>query len=104
MNLLKIFNEYDNLCSTVPITESAKKAVRQSLRKRERNLKKKEAIKNIVKKIKKLINEGKKEEAMGLLPQAQKAIDKASKSFLHRRAASRKKSRITAIINKSLNR
>lgn len=88
----------------MPITESAKKAVRQSLRKRERNLKRKEAIKDIVKKIKKLAAEGKKEEAKSLLPQAQKAIDKAAKSFLHRRAASRKKSRIAAIVNKSITR
>ncbi|MEK7537319.1 MAG: 30S ribosomal protein S20 [Patescibacteria group bacterium] len=84
----------------MPITKSAKKAVRQSLRKRERNLQKKEAVKDIVKKIKKLISEGKAEEAKILLPQAQKAIDKATKSFLHRRAASRRKSRLTALINK----
>lgn len=88
----------------MPITESAKKAVRQSLRRRERNLKKKEVIKDIVKKIKKLVSDGKIEEAKALLPQAQKAIDKASKSFLLRQAASRKKSRIAAIINKSLSR
>lgn len=88
----------------MPITESAKKASRQSLRRREKNLQKKEVIKDIVKKIKKLAAEGKKEEAKSLLPQAQKAIDKAAKSFLHRRAASRKKSRITAIINKSIAR
>ena len=84
----------------MPITKSAKKAVRQSIRRRERNLKRKEAVKDIVKKIKKLVSEGKTEEVKLLLPQAQKAIDKAAKSFLHRRAASRKKSRLTALINK----
>lgn len=88
----------------MPITKSAKKALRQSFRRRERNFQKKEVIKDMVKKIKKLAAEGKTEEAKVLLPQAQKAIDKAAKSYLHRRAASRKKSRITAIINKSLSR
>ena len=86
----------------MPITESAKKALRQSFRRRERNLRKKEAIKDTVRKIKKLAAEGKIEEAKALLPQAQKAIDKASKSFLLRRAASRKKSRLAAFINKKV--
>lgn len=84
----------------MPITKSAKKALRQSLRRRERNLQKKEAIKDMVKKIKKLIAQGKIEEAKALLPQAQKAIDKSTKSYLHKRAASRKKSRLFAHINK----
>ena len=84
----------------MPITESAKKALRQSLRRKARNLEKKEAIKDLVKKIKKLASEGKTEEIKILLPQAQKAIDKAAKSYLHRQAANRKKSRLMALINK----
>jgi len=84
----------------MPITESAKKALRQSIRRHKRNLQKKEAIKELVKKIKKLAAAGKVEEAKALLPQAQKAIDKAAKSFLHKRAASRRKSRLFAGINK----
>lgn len=84
----------------MPITQSAKKALRQSLRRKERNLRKKEAIKDIVKKIKKLATAGKVEEAKALLPQAQKAIDKATKSFLHKHTAARKKSRLSAHINK----
>lgn len=55
----------------------------------------------MVKKIKKLAAEGKTEEAKALLPQAQKAIDKGAKSFLHRRTAGRKKSRLAALIDKS---
>ncbi len=84
----------------MPITKSAKKALRQSLKRRRQNRQKKEAIKELVKKIKKLTAGGKIEEAKALLPQAQKAIDKATKSFLHKRAASRKKSRLFAGINK----
>lgn len=84
----------------MPITKSAKKALRQSLRRRERNLKRKEAIKSLVKKIKKLAAEGKTEEAKALIPQAYKSIDKASKSYLHKRAAARKKSRLLGYISK----
>lgn len=88
----------------MPITKSAKKAVRQSLKRRKRNLQRKEAVKDMVKKIKKLLAEGKTEEIKLLLPQAQKAIDKAAKSYLLHRAASRKKSRLTAMVNKSIAR
>lgn len=84
----------------MPITKSAKKALRQSLRRREKNLQKKEAIKTLVKKIKKLATAGKIEEAKALLPQAQKTIDKAAKSYLHKHAASRKKSRLFTHVNK----
>jgi len=85
----------------MPITKSAKKALRQSLRRREKNLKRKETVKNITKKIKKLLSEGKTEEAKTLLPQAQKAIDKAAKGYLHHRASNRKKSRLSALVNKN---
>ncbi len=56
----------------------------------------------MIKKIKKLASEEKTEEVKLLLPQAQKVIDKAAKSYLHQRAASRKKSRLTAFINKKV--
>lgn len=84
----------------MPITKSAQRALRQSLRRKEKNLEKKEGIKAVVKQIKKLTAQGKTEEAKALLPKAYKAMDKASKSYLHKRAASRKKSRITALVNK----
>lgn len=86
----------------MPITKSAKKALRQSITRRQKNLKKKEAIKNIVKKIKKLVAHAKIEEAKALLPQAYKTIDKATKSFLHKRTASRKKSRLSTLLNKTI--
>lgn len=84
----------------MPITKSAQKALRQSLRRKQRNLQKKEAIKDTVKQIKKLLAEGKREEAKALLPRAYKSIDKAAKSHLHKRAAARKKSRLFGYINK----
>ena len=85
----------------MPITKSAQRALRQSLRRKQKNLEKKEAIKDVVKQIKKLAGQGKIEEAKGLLPKAYKTMDKAAKSYLHQRAASRKKSRITALVNKT---
>lgn len=85
----------------MPITKSAHRALRQTARRKQKNLEKKEAIKDMVKQIKKLAAQGKIDEAKALLPKAYKAMDKAAKSYLHKRAASRKKSRITALVNKS---
>lgn len=84
----------------MPVIKSAKKALRQSFRRKQRNLKRKEAVKDLVKKIKKLAAEGKTEEAKALISKAYKAIDKAAKSYLHKRAAARKKSRLLRYINK----
>lgn len=84
----------------MPITKSAQRALRQTARRKQKNLEKKESIKTVVKQIKKLVAQGKIEEAKALLPKAYKAMDKAAKSYLHKRTASRKKSRITALVNK----
>ena len=84
----------------MPITKSAKKALRQSIRKRKYNLKRKESIKIAVKKIKKSLSLKNKEEAAKLLPLAYKAYDKAAKTgALNKNAASRKKSRLIKMIN-----
>jgi small subunit ribosomal protein S20 len=83
----------------MPIIKSAKKALRQSLKRREFNLSRKLAIKNVIRKIKKLKIEEKKEEAQKLIPQAYKAIDKAAKrGVIKKRTASRKKSRLVKSI------
>lgn len=79
----------------MPITKSAKKALRQSVRRRERNLLKKEAFKDAVKKIKKLVQANKIDEAKKLIPEAYKAIDKAAKTgVIKKNNAARKKSRL----------
>lgn len=81
----------------MPIIKSAKKALRQSLKRRLRNIGRKEAIKNAVAKIKK----AKKEEALKLLSLAYKAVDKAAKAgIIKKNAAARKKSRLAKLINK----
>ena len=84
----------------MPATKSAEKALRQSKRKNRMNLKRKEAVKDVVKEIKKLVLASKKEEAKSLISKAYKAIDKSSKTYLHKKAAARRKSRLMKLINK----
>jgi len=83
-----------------PVTKSAKKALRQSLKRRARNLQKKKKIKDILKEVRNLISQKKVEEAKKLLPQIYKLLDKAAKAgLIKKNAASRKKSRITKLIS-----
>lgn len=61
----------------------------------------KKAMKDVLRKIKKLKSEGKKEEAEKLLPQAYKALDKAAKrGVIKKTAASRQKSRLAKFLKK----
>jgi len=83
----------------MPITKSAKKALRQNKRRRQRNLRQLNVLKATIKKIKKLASENKKEEALKLLPKAYKVIDKAVKTgLIKKNNAARKKSRLTKLI------
>jgi len=85
----------------MPITASAKKAVRNSARKHDFNLARKTTMVSLVKKVKKLAGEGKVEEAKKLLPEVEQAIDKAAKTHLiDKNTASRKKSRIAKLLKK----
>ena len=85
----------------MPITKSAKKALRQSQKRRIINIKKKNKIKNLIKQVRSLALQKKTEEAKKLLPQLYKALDKAAKTELTKKnTAARKKSRITKLINK----
>jgi small subunit ribosomal protein S20 len=85
----------------MPITRSAKKALRSSLKKRDFNLARKGAAAKAVKEVKKLVAAGKKKEAAAALRLAQKALDKATKTHaLDRNSASRKKSRLSAMVKK----
>ncbi|QQG45906.1 MAG: 30S ribosomal protein S20 [Candidatus Niyogibacteria bacterium] len=86
----------------MPIIKSAKKAIRQTERRRRRNIARKDAVSETVRNIKKLVADGKTKEALALLPLAYKALDKAAKTnVIHKNAASRKKSRLTKFIKKS---
>lgn len=80
----------------MPRTKSAKKAMRQSAKRREINIKRKTELKTVIKKYKNLIVEGKKEEAIKLLPQVYKKLDKSAKvNLINKNKVSRLKSKLT---------
>jgi len=83
------------------ITKSAKKAWRQSLKRRARNLIYKTKIKNLIKEARNLVLAKKIEEAKKLLPQIYKILDKAAKvGVIKKNTAARKKSRIAKLISR----
>jgi small subunit ribosomal protein S20 len=80
----------------MPITSSAKKALRQSKKHREENLKRSEAFKSAIKKFKKLVEAKKLDEAKASLPTVFQALDKATKTnVIKKNTASRLKSRLS---------
>lgn len=80
------------------ITKSAKKAHRASLRKRVFNVRRKRALTDTTKTVRKLVATDPKE-AEKSLAEAYKAIDKAAKTgVIKKNAASRKKSRLAKAI------
>jgi len=86
----------------MPITKSAKKALRQSIKTKSGNRAYRRQIKDLIKKIRSLVLEKKLEEAKKLLPKIYKILDKAAKTkVIKKNTASRKKSRITKLVNKS---
>jgi small subunit ribosomal protein S20 len=86
----------------MPITSSAKKALRASKRKHVFNDRRKIAMNEVIKKVKKFVTDKNTKEAMTFLAQAYKAIDKAAKTnLIKKNTASRKKSRLAAIIKKA---
>lgn len=85
----------------MPITKSAQKALRQNKRRRARNLVYKKKMKELIKKVRTLVAEKKNEEAQKLLSQVYKILDKSAKTgVIKKNTASRKKSRITKLIDK----
>ena len=85
----------------MPITKSAKKAHRASLRKRVFNLRRKENVSKAVKTLKKLVVAGDKKGALLKMREVQKALDKAAKAHtIDKNTASRKKSRLSKLVKK----
>jgi small subunit ribosomal protein S20 len=86
----------------MPITSSAKKALRASKKKRVFNQRRKDTMSSVIKKIKKFITDKNTKEAVALLSEAYKAIDKAAKTnLIKKNAAARKKSRLSKLIKKA---
>jgi small subunit ribosomal protein S20 len=82
----------------MPITRSAKKAIRVSSRKKGYNDRHKKAMKEVMKKLIKLAKTDKKE-AEKMLSGAYKIVDKAAKKgVIKKNNASRKKSRLARLV------
>lgn len=82
----------------MPITKSAKKALRQTEKRQKRNLDKKEVYKELLKKIEKAASEGKRSDIVALMPAFSKAVDKAAKTHvIAKNKASRLKSRVARL-------
>jgi len=80
----------------MPITKSAKKALQQNRKKRVFNLRRIKKMRSLIKEVKTLIKDNKKEEALKKLPETYKAIDKATKrGVIKKNTANRRKSRLT---------
>lgn len=86
----------------MPIIKSAKKALRASKRKKIYNDRRKDALKDAVKEVKKLVAEKKIKEAEAAIAKAYQAIDKGAKrGVIKKNAANRKKSRLVKAIKKA---
>jgi small subunit ribosomal protein S20 len=91
-----------DIISLMPITKSAKKALRQNVTRHKRNVVRKDAYKAQVVGFRKLVVAKKFEEAAKALPLVFKALDKAAKSkVIEKNKASRLKSRLAQLISKS---
>ncbi len=83
------------------ITTSAKKANRASLKKYVFNLRRKRALTDTTKELKKALSAGNTTEAEKLLPAAYQAIDKAAKrGIIKANTAGRKKARLVSAIRR----
>lgn len=81
------------------ITKSAQKAHRQNLKRRAANVKRKEALKSVLKNFKKLVAAKNLEAAKNELSKVYQALDKAAKvNLIKNNKASRLKSRLTKLV------
>ncbi|KKR79295.1 MAG: 30S ribosomal protein S20 [Candidatus Nomurabacteria bacterium GW2011_GWA2_40_9] len=97
-----VFSGHFCYIQIMPITKSAHKAVRGSLRKKAFNDGKKRAMKEVIKKVQKVAKENKtdKTEVEKLLSSAYSIIDKAAKKgVIKKNNASRKKSRLARLVS-----
>ncbi len=87
----------------MPKILSAKKALRQNIRRRARNTKQKELLKKTLKGFKKLVSAKKTKEAQEEIKKIYQTLDKAAKSaIIKKNTAGRLKSRMAKLLAKSL--
>ncbi|MDR1964874.1 MAG: 30S ribosomal protein S20 [Planctomycetaceae bacterium] len=85
----------------MPNIKSAKKRLRQNIATRDRNRICRSFVRNRCKNVVKAVREGNIEEADRLFREATKSLDQAgAKKIIHKNAAARKKSRLSALIRK----
>jgi small subunit ribosomal protein S20 len=83
------------------VRNSAKKTLRQDTVRRTRNRRDKSALKTQIKKFVVAIKSREFDEAEKCLPLVTKGLDKiAAKNIIHKKTASRRKSRLTRFLNK----
>ena len=86
----------------MPLIKSQKKSVRQSLKKRVFNDRRRRTMRRTLKKIREFLSAGEVKNANELLPNAYKAIDKATKrGVIKKNTASRKKSQIARLVKEA---
>ncbi len=84
-------------------TKQAIKRVRRDARRRERNRYHLSRMRTYIKKFRRMVQEGKLEDAKKFLPQVVSIIQHtASKGVIHKREASRRVSRVYQLLNKAL--
>lgn len=80
---------------------SAKKRIRQNVKRRARNRWRKDQVKSVVKAFAEAVSQGDKAKASEQLKAVYKKLDKvAAKGAIHKNAASRKKARLARRLNK----
>ena len=85
----------------MPNIKNAAKAMRQSRRRREFNLKTKDSVKESIKAVRKMLKAGDKAGAVEAMRKAMSALDKAAKKHvIHKNNAANKKSRLAKHVNK----
>ena len=85
----------------MPIIKSAKKALRQNLKRQAHNAVYRLKMKTLIKEAKTLVGQQKNEEAKKMLAAIYKILDKsAKKGIIKKNTASRKKSRLALLFNK----
>jgi small subunit ribosomal protein S20 len=83
----------------MPITSSATKAARQNIVRRARRQPFKTQLKTALRSFSDLVKEGKKADAIAMLPRVHKAIDTAAKKhIIHPNNAARKKSLVARMV------
>ena len=96
-----LINFNTNLNLQMPNTKSAAKAMRQSVRRKEFNLRTKDLMKSAVKEARRMIKAGDKSKAAEALRKAMSALDKAAKkNVITKNNAARKKSRLAKALAK----